>query len=190
MSTAGPTQEKKIRIDPGFQLVYPSQPDKRGRARIVVKRKAYYFGQHGSAVSYAMFARWKKEFERDGSPTVGSAYKDGAAAYLSEPKQRWWRSRENIKHSLALAIACIVLSAGFTTWILSSPETAKVDGIVLTAPEMDFVRGRRTHEAEMAAFDANQGERVAALNDLMSKEGLPRERLPHIVARPPLGRLD
>ncbi|GAB5404344.1 MAG: hypothetical protein Aurels2KO_25750 [Aureliella sp.] len=188
MSTEGPTQQKKIRIDRGFELVYPQQPDSRGRARVVVKRKSYYLGEHGSAASYAMFARWKADFEATGSPTAGSTYRDAAMQYLGGTPRAWWRSRKNVANSLAIACICIVLTAAFTTWIHSSPPVPEVDGIVLTAREMDYVRGTRRYEADRSAL--NSGERVAEVSDMLSKEGLPRERLPHIVARPPLGGLD
>ncbi len=186
MSTGRSTQQNRIRVDHGFQLIYPASADTRGRARAVVKGKTYYFGQHATAASYAMFARWKHEFETTGNPGSPLTFRDDTVVFLHS-KTKWWQFTGRVASTALIAIACTALGAGGGNWFFSRPVVVQVDGIKLSAREVGYVQALRDTESKNLQVPAG---RVAEIFEKISTEGIPDAPPQHITAKPPIVPLD
>lgn len=192
MATGSKLDNKKIRVDDGaFRLLYPTSSDSRGRARVTIKRKSYYFGEHGSPQSYAMFAMWVADLEgAEGAPLKPSAYRD-AAFKLLRKRPRWWHTP--LIFSTAILLSALVVSGAVVSnaWFSSSEPVAQVDGLDMTARESEYIRALRNLEQMQVARSKDAPSRVAErYAKFMSKEGPLHAPPPRISAKPPIDRLD
>ncbi len=188
MSTSQQVGGKNIRIDPGFELSYPATPDSRGRARVYVKRKSYYFGTHGSPESYALFALWLTDLRRTGSAFVPSTRRDDALEFVGKAKGEKPVPRPWIAASImrsAILITCGMLGS---FWIYSSDQVAKVDGIEVSELEAKHVRALRWSREKHASHFSS--DRVFEIVNKISKDGIPDVPPTRITAKPPIIPLD
>lgn len=179
---------KKIRIDRPSYAAYPSTPDTRGRARVYLKGKSYYFGAHGSPDSYAMYAVWLAEVMRSGEAYKPSDRRNDAIEFIGEgivrksvPKP--WIAAGMIASAVVLSVAAV--SYG---WIISSETKPAVDDVAMTAEELAHVRSMRRTTASLVSHRSSS--RVAEILERMSTEGLPDAPPPRRSAKPPIGPHD
>lgn len=192
MTTGSRLDNKKIRVDNGsFRLLYPTSPDSRGRARVTIKRKSYYFGEHGSPESYAMFAMWVAELEdAEGAPLKPSAYRDAASKFLQKRPQ-WWHTPLIFSTAVVLSAAIVSTAKFGKNWFSSSEPVSQVDGLEMTARESEYIRALRNLERMQVARSKDAPSRVAdRYAKFMSREGPLDAPPPRIAAKPPIARLD
>ncbi|HBE70019.1 MAG TPA: hypothetical protein DDW52_17880 [Planctomycetaceae bacterium] len=178
-----------MRVDSAHhKLQYPPAPDSRGSARVVLDRKTYYFGRHNSPESYAMFGAWLAHYERTGTTYKPSVIREAASNFVGvevpEDTERRW--------TLPIASGIAVIFAGafiFNVWFSSSSPDSHVDGIAMTATEVEYVRSLRDVASETLSRQSKKADRVAEIMDQISREGLPDAPPPRISAKPPISEV-
>ena len=128
-----------FRGDEPHNVSYPTTPDTRGTARVYHLRKPYYLGHHDSPLSYVMFGLWKHHLTTKGSVPSTAEIREQAEhlLYIKPPVIRKHASKltMGLLMTLALLIGSLV-GANFR----SSSKSTNVDGIPLSANELDFIR--------------------------------------------------
>lgn len=190
MTSSQQVDGKRIRVDPGFDIAYPATPDTRGRARVYVKRKAYYFGTHGSPESYALFALWLTDLRRTGSAFVPSTRRDDALEFVGKAKGEKPVPRPWIAAAIMSSAVLVTGALLSSSWFFSSDSVAKVDGIEVTAQEVEHLRALRwVNEQQVANYFPS---RVLEIANQLSKDGISSvpPPPPRIAAKPKVSPLD
>ncbi len=181
---------KIVRVD-GAHVEYPHAPDARGRARVTLRRKAYYFGQHGSPESYVMFGAWLAELKRSDEPSRGSVWRDEALELVGQIPERKW----SIKPWVAVAVLAFTLFpsvalAGYV-WISSSEQNPEVDGRTLSALETEHVRILRQYEDQKLVKKEEKREQIEGVFQQIMTTGMtPDAPPPRLAAKPPIDNVD
>ncbi|GAB5404346.1 MAG: hypothetical protein Aurels2KO_25770 [Aureliella sp.] len=182
--------KKTVRVD-GAHIEYPQAPDGRGRARVTLRRKAYYFGQHGSPESYVMFGAWLADLKRSDEPSKGSVWRDEALELVGQLPLRKWSVRPWAAVAvLAFALAPSVALTGYV-WISSSASEPSVDDRALSALELNHVRLLRQQEDEKLARSEGKNEQIEGVfQQIMSTGTMPDAPPPRLAAKPEIGDLN
>lgn len=178
--------KKKLRFDQGSHAKYPAVSDSRGRARVTLRSRSYYFGAHGSPESYVMYGAWLAELLRSGKAYLPSDRRNDAIDFIGEGIVK--KSLPKPWVAAGMLASSVVLSGALLgcVWIFSSTREPTVDGMAMTARETELVRDQRLFENKRLAKLASMSSRVAEIANKVSTEGLPDELPPRISAKPPI----
>lgn len=148
-----------LRADDSHNISYPTSADSRGSARIYHLRKPYYLGNHDSPLSYVMFGIWKHHLNECGIPPATADIRERAESVLGVlPNHRSVWSKNwlmGLAVTLALVIG-VVAGANFR----STPNSANVDGIALSANDMEIIRRLRQSRID---YDRKQEQVVSQM---------------------------
>ena len=155
-------------VSDAVDLSYPEKPDANGYAKRYFKRRAFYFGAHNTPESFLLFGEWKRQLIETGkAPEVKQIRKDMAHPISASPHASLMPTAERrpIQYAAIASLAAAVLFgwAIFERYFSSSIQAPTVDGITLTNEEIDFIRGIRSHENNLAKANHDQGESNAEL---------------------------
>ena len=162
-------------FDP-LELAYPDKPDANGYAKKYFKRRAFYFGAHNSPESFVLFGEWKRRLVETGvAADVKTIRKELAQQtvgphhlHLGGPLER-----KPLQLAMITTVASVILFGAVlaSAKILSSTMGPTVDGVTLTNEEIDFVRGIRRHQMELAEIGEDRSARIAELTARLMEEG-------------------
>jgi len=159
-----------------LDLGYPDKPDANGYAKKYFKRRAFYFGAHNSPESFVLFGEWKRRLVETGVATeVKTIRKELARQAVPSPHMHLGGpiERKPMQLTMISIVASFILFGAVlaSAKILSSTMGPTVDGITLTNEEIDFIRGVRLHQKDLARNRKTDGEMVADLTMRLMEEG-------------------
>ncbi len=151
-------------------IAYPAKPDNKGSARVVWRRRSYYFGKFNSPESFSLFGEWKRRLVETGdAPEVKIVRHDLAHLPESSPSRPYRFLGWPVANLIAATVlgACVVGGA----MIFSTKTTPMVDGVALTDEEIVRIRGMRSHQKRVATFNKEREDRVAELLARIREKG-------------------
>ncbi|MEZ6137898.1 MAG: hypothetical protein R3C53_23670 [Pirellulaceae bacterium] len=160
------------RADRPHEVQYPTAADARGSSRINIGRRQYYLGPYDSPQSYVMFGLWKQRLLTSGEVPDTKDLRPLVDAFLSAeaPPPPTPRGHKSIP-SLLIGAICLSLAIVTAAFIFSTSPTPSVDDQVLTANEIEFVRGIRKVQVVKAKASGEAGAKTARFLEQILGEG-------------------
>jgi hypothetical protein len=161
------------RTDRAHELQYPSTADARGSTRVNHLRRPYYFGPHDTPQSYVMFGLWKHLLLTEGEAAETKDLRPLVDEFLGKkPSPAEPESKARFIPSMVLSSVLLCSALLCAVAIFSSNRAPTVDDKVLTATEMDFIRGMRQENANLQHdLDLIQANDLVALTNKLVSAG-------------------
>lgn len=157
-------------------LSYPAKPSANGKARVNFCRRDYYFGDHRTDESFAVFGRWQARIIETGEVPETKAIRvdmphiPGPDEDARKPA-RWGLETWHLVVAAILATASICGAFG-AGWASRSTLPPVVDNATLDEEEVETVRGLRQHDSTVVDLkdDRSRKTRIAEFLDKIKDE--------------------